>query len=274
MKLVKLGAAAALSTVLLASGVAGFSAQATSGALTGDDEGKYGTTGDVEFKASEDPEKPVHPTDPDPENPVKPVDPTDPEKPVGPGTAGPLSIDYISSFEFGEQEIATTDKTYYSAPQTYLNADGEIDESKTSENYMQVTDKRGTSEGWALKVEQVIPFTAADENTANPTLDGVTMKMNAGKTNSLSDSGAPAAKTIEISSVGAPQTILNANEKQGTGTWTSTFGEYEAGEEYKGVELTIPGKTQTDATKYQTKLKWALEAAPDNDFVADEKEEA
>ncbi|MBQ0137742.1 MAG: WxL domain-containing protein [Kurthia sp.] len=270
MKLVKLGAAAALSTALLASGVAGFSAQATSGAIEGED-GKYGTTGDVEFKASEDIEKPVHPTDPDPEKPVTPVDPTDPEKPVGPGTAGPLSIDYVSSFNFGEQEIATTDKTYYSAPQTYLTADGEIDEERTSANYMQVTDKRGSSAGWALKVEQVKPFTAEDATTANPTLDGVTMKLNAGETNSTSDSAAPTAKTIEIDSVGSPQTILNANEKQGTGTWTSTFGEYVAGEEYQGVELTIPGKTQTDAVKYQTELKWALESTPDNDFAPDEE---
>lgn len=267
MKLVKLSAAAALSTALLASGVVGLNAEAASGALAED--GKYGTTGDVEFKASEETEKPVHPTDPDPENPVLPVDPTDPEKPVGPGTAGPLSIDYISSFQFGEQEIATTDKVYYSEPQTYLNADGDIDESKTSENYIQVTDKRGTSAGWALKVEQVKPFTAADASTANPTLDGVTLKMNAGTANSLSDSAAPVAKTISIDGVGSPQTILNAGAKSGTGTWTSTFGEYTAGEEYKGVELHIPGKVQTDAVKYQTELKWAMEATPDNAFTPD-----
>lgn len=261
MKLVKLGAAAALSTALLASGVAGFNVQATSGAI---DDDNYGTTGDVEFKASEDTEKPVHPTDPNPEKPVTPVDPTDPEKPVGPGTAGPLSIDYISSFQFGEQEIATTDKVYYSAPQTYLDENDEIDPSKTSENYMQVTDKRGTSAGWALKVEQTKLFTAEDENTANPTLDGITLKMNAGTPNSKSDSAAPEAKTISIDGVGSPQTILNAAEKAGTGTWTSTFGEYVEGEEYKGVELHIPGKVQTDAVKYQTELKWALEATPDN----------
>lgn len=262
MKLVKLSAATALSSVLLASGLVGFNAQAESGAI--EDTNKYGTTGDVSFTASEDTENPVHPTNPDPEKPVTPVDPTDPDKPVGPGTAGPLSIDYVSSFQFGEQEIATTDKTYYAAPQVYLDEEGKEIEEETSANYMQVTDKRGTSAGWNLKVEQVTPFTTTAEDAANPTLEGVTLKLNAGTTNSLSNSAAPTAKTVSIDGINAPQTILNADSKQGTGTWTSTFGNYEAGEEYKGVELHIPGKVQTDAVKYQTKLNWSLEAGPEN----------
>ncbi|MCZ0856403.1 WxL domain-containing protein, partial [Enterococcus faecalis] len=54
--------------------------------------------------------KPVNPTNPDEK--VEPEDPTDPTGPK-PGTAGPFSIDYASSFQFGAHNITFDTKDYY-----------------------------------------------------------------------------------------------------------------------------------------------------------------
>ncbi|MCV5434162.1 WxL domain-containing protein, partial [Escherichia coli] len=76
---------------------------------------EYETNGVVEFTPNTDITKPVNPDNPDPNKPVVPVDPTkiDPEtNPDGtpnPGTAGPLSIDYASSLDFGKNKISGKD---------------------------------------------------------------------------------------------------------------------------------------------------------------------
>lgn len=62
---------------------------------------EYTSNGAIIFETDNDLTKPVDPTDP--EKPVDPVDPTDPMGP-NPGTAGPLSIDFASSFQFGNQK--------------------------------------------------------------------------------------------------------------------------------------------------------------------------
>lgn len=66
------------------------------------DGGVYKSNGQISFVPNEDPTDPVDPTDP--ENPVDPVDPTDPEGP-GEGTAGPLSIDFASSFNLENRRL-------------------------------------------------------------------------------------------------------------------------------------------------------------------------
>lgn len=76
--------------------VAGWSLQAKA-----EEPKEYRSNGLVEFIPNVDPTEPVDPENPDPEKPVKPIDPTDPEGP-NPGTQGPLSIDYASSFDFGK----------------------------------------------------------------------------------------------------------------------------------------------------------------------------
>lgn len=79
---------------------------------------EYRSNGLVEFIPNVDPTDPVDPENPDPEKPVKPIDPTDPEGP-NPGTQGPLSIDYASSFDFGKNRISNKDQVYFARAQQY-----------------------------------------------------------------------------------------------------------------------------------------------------------
>ncbi|MGG5308243.1 hypothetical protein IGK37_002961, partial [Enterococcus pernyi] len=69
--------------------------------------------------------------------PVSPVDPLDPElevdpenKPELPEDQGQLSIDFISSFNFGSQAISVHEQTYYAQPQRLLNEDGTVKEKE------------------------------------------------------------------------------------------------------------------------------------------------
>jgi len=128
----------------------------------------YNSNGAVNFIPNTDPTKPVDPTNPDPNNPVNPVDPTDPDGP-NPGTDGPLSIDYASSFDFGVNKISNKDETYYARAQKFKNEDGSASDS-VRPNYVQVSDNRGNNGGWTLQVKQNGQFT--NENTLNKTLTG------------------------------------------------------------------------------------------------------
>ena len=105
------------------------------------DGGEYDTNGVITFTPNNGTTDPVDPVDPT--NPVKPVDPTDPSGPK-PGTAGPLSIDYASSLDFGSQKITSKDEIYKAKAQKYLDKDNV---EKTGPNFVQVTDNRGTEKG-------------------------------------------------------------------------------------------------------------------------------
>lgn len=250
MKLVKLGAMAA---IVVAGGLASLNANAA-------ETKTYDTQGDITFEQSTEPEAPVYPGEPNPETPVTPTDPTDPDGP-GTGTQGPISIDYISSLDFGEQEISNKNQIYYAKPQSYKS--GEED----SPNYMQITDKSGKVAGWRLSVEQATDFTAQSDDAANPTIEGAKITLNAkdGEITSNGDSPVPTARNIILDGAGATQSILAAEAGEGAGLWTSTFGELETLDDTvvnTGASLMIPGSSQTDADKYTTELVWKIENVP------------
>lgn len=250
MKLIKLGAVAAL----LASGVAvGIEADAAENKT-------YTTKGDITFEQSTEPEQPVYPLNPDPENPVSPTDPTDPNGP-GVGTQGPISIDYVSSLDFGKQEISNKNQTYFAKPQTFTT--GQDD----TPNYMQITDKSGKVAGWRLSVEQKTAFTAQSADATNKEIVGAEISLNAadGKISSNSNSLAPTAKNITLDGAGSTADILAADVGKGAGLWVATLGELETIDDEvvnTGASLMIPGSSQTDADKYTTELVWKVENVP------------
>lgn len=252
MKLIKLGTV----TALLASGVVVGLQTDVSAA----EPKTYDTKGDITFEQSTSPEQPVHPENPDPENPVKPTDPTNPLGP-GEGTQGPISIDYVSSLDFGSQEISNKNQIYYAKPQIYSTG------QEDSPNYMQVTDKSGKVAGWRLTVEQKTGFMAKSADAANKEITGAEISINAseGKIASNGDSIKPKAKNIVLTGAGSSQAILAADKGAGAGLWTATFGKLEEvnGEVMNtGASLMIPGSSQTDADKYSTELVWKVENVP------------
>lgn len=215
---------------------------------------EYGTNGEVSFKVDTSVTPPVDPTNPDPEKPVTPINPTEPGT-VLPGTAGPLSIDYASSFQFGEQAITTIDKVYYAQVQKFAD-------DSTGPNYVQVTDKRGTLEGWSLSVKQNSQFKTATSNEL--TGAKITLK-NAGVASDLDSDSTLVPATVKSEVVlnpdGSEQKVVTAAENQGVGTWVYRFGS-NATQGATAVELAVPGKTVKRAAKYSTTITWVLQATP------------
>lgn len=267
MKLVKYGAIAAMSAALIASGAAGFNSKAAE-KENGSEEGYKRTMesqSDVNFVPNDDDTKPIDPTDP-----TNPTPPT--PKPPKPGTPGPLSIDYASDFGFGTQEITTETVTYLAKPQEYE------EEGKETPTYVQVTDKRGSNAGWSLNLKQDHQFKS--EGTQNEYIEGAELHFLEGEAVTDGNGTKPSTHEAKLDPItGAYSKIMTAEKTEGTGTWASMFGGAEGLEDTevigedgekvtekrdKGVTLTIPGASQTDATEYSTTLNWQLTNEPGN----------
>lgn len=242
-----------MASVILASGlsVASLSSEGVSAATN-----SVNTTGDVTFKEDTTPVGPVDPTNPD-----KPVDPTNPVTP----TNGPLSIDYASSFNFGEQKISAKDETYYASFDTVKNTGGGV---VNKPNWVQVTDKRGTNAGWKLQVQQGAQFSTTQNGTSKE-LKGAQIKIKNGTVATRTDNKAtaPTASTEVTlipgtsSQAGAAQDVMTAQSNQGMGTWVDAFGSSTTGD--KSISLSIPGVSEkVKDAKYTTQLTWLLNDTP------------
>ncbi|WP_409022205.1 WxL domain-containing protein [Dellaglioa sp. P0083] len=206
--------------------------------------GSLPTKGSVGFTDNTDPTGPVDPTDP-----TDPVDPTDP--PINPGTNGPLSLDYVSNFDFGSKnKVSGSDTTYYAAPVEITDSKGT---AKEVANYLQVTDNRGSNAGWTVNVKQEGAFT---DGTKELTGAQLSMKDQTFNSTNMDDVTTPAIAGTVAPTVGSDVKVVTANDGQGMGTWTDSFGKDAAA---KAVALTVPGKTAKNLNStYTTDLTWTL----------------
>ncbi|ANZ96291.1 hypothetical protein BFC20_00350 [Brochothrix thermosphacta] len=227
---------------------------------------EYTSEGAVKFVPNTDPVKPVDPVDPG-----KPVDPIEPLNPGGPnpGTPGPLSIDFASSFDFGTNKISSVDEVYYANPQLYK------EEGKETANYVQVTDNRGVSTGWDLKVKQEAQFKNA--TAKYKTLNGSVVTLNNGQADSNSE-GVTAPTTVKsvVLNPGEAVPVMSAADSAGDGTWVDVFGGLKKVEivneegvketvnKNTDVQLEVPGKTPKSAVEYRAKLTWILSEVAGN----------
>ncbi|MBP1039609.1 WxL domain-containing protein [Vagococcus sp. BWB3-3] len=225
-------------------------------AATGVTAAEYDTNGVINFTPDTSITLPIDPTNPDPEVPVSPIDPTDPEGP-NPGTAGPLSIDFASSYAFGEQVISTLNKVYYADIQEFTG-------DTTGPNYVQVTDKRGTLEGWKLSVKQNGQFATADDDIL--TGAQITLKKGGVTSNLASDTSlipGEVQSEVALKTTGEETVLVDAAVNQGAGTWIYRLGS-NAEEGETGVELAVPGSTVKRAKEYRTTMTWILSSTPGN----------
>lgn len=252
--------------LLMSSLILGSMFAASIATLAANNGGEYKSNGVIEYVPSTDPTDPVDPTDPE-----KPVDPTDPTNPEGPnpGTNGPLSIDFASSFYFGKQKITSQNETYHADAQSYqiLGADGKpTGDVKKGPNYVQITDNRGTETGWTLKVKQDGQFLSEGKHAEDKQaeLTGAQLVLNNGHvvTNSASAKPTGTAK-ITLDPTGAEADVMVAKDKEGAGTYLLDWGTDEA-TGGQSVDLTVPGSTTKYAEKYATKLVWTLTDVPGN----------
>jgi hypothetical protein len=211
----------------------------------------YDSNGVITYIPSTTPTTPVDPTDP-----AKPVVPTDPTDPTGPnpGTNGPLSLDYASSFDFGTQEITSADKTYFAAANP-------LSDGSTRPNWVQVTDNRGSLSGWTLSVEAT-DFTNGKTGTGS-VLNGATLKLDNGHIVSASDAPADqSVASVTLTPGASSGTILGATDGNGAGTNLLVWGDDTT--KASSVSLAVPGKTTKLADTYQSTLTWTLTDTPAN----------
>jgi len=255
----------ASATLLSTMALGGAQVLAEAGPIPADRE----TKAQVQFIEDDSKQPPVDPTDPDTDNPKDPIDPTDPDNPVDDGTNGPLSLDYASILDFGENVISTQDQTYYAAPQLFRGQDGQPDETNPVPLYAQVTDKRGGEQGWSLSVKQNGQFKSA---TNKRDLTGAEITFSAGNVYSYSQSNTPSTVKEQFSltpdGTGAAENVVEASEGEGFGTWVYRFGE-NAEKDYQAVSLNVPGSTVKEKDTYTTSLTWTLNDVPSNDDGSD-----
>ncbi|WP_235186418.1 WxL domain-containing protein [Enterococcus mundtii] len=199
---------------------------------------------------------------------VLPVDPLEPEievspenLPVLPEEQGPLSIDFASRFNFGEQNISVKDKTYYAQPQRLLNEDGTVNETQDRPNYVQISDRRQESErnGWELAVTQKEQFKGKE----NQVLNGASISLSNQQVITAQGGKAPGLQSVPCELIpGNRRTLLKAQGNEGIGTWIYRFGDAETAE--KSVALNVPKGSNPEATTYSTTLIWELSAVPGN----------
>ncbi|MBE5104727.1 WxL domain-containing protein [Bacillus thuringiensis] len=240
MKLAKLALIGAVTLSSVSVGTSAFAAEK--------DGGKLDSKAFIKFEKNTDKIDVVNP-----ENPDETVDPVDPDKK---GTDGPLSIDYVSNFNFKTQKASGNSETYYAElDKVKKKADGSVVDVP---NYIQVTDNRGTNAGWHLTVKQNGQFKTADDKT----LDGAALTVKNSTLRSAADSDAPkAAQSITLNPDGSASDLIDAKVEQGMGTWVNAFGKDTAAAK-QSVELTVPGKTKKEQAQYTTSLTWELTDAP------------
>lgn len=233
--------------------------------VTNAEEKSYQSNGLIEFTPNDAPTPPVDPNKPDPGKPVKPIDPTNPEGP-NPGTAGPLSIDYASSLDFGKNKITNKDEVYFANAQGF--SEGEI-AGQFRGNYVQVSDNRGNFAGWTLSVKQAGQFASEDAKKAK-SLTGAQISLTGATAESNSiETERAVANDVTLVADGAAAIVMSAKDGVGAGTWTNHFGDAEEMtiegakiQKNKAVTLSIPGATPKEAVKYKTKLIWTLSEVP------------
>lgn len=201
-------------------------------------------------------------TDPgitDPTDPGHTVDPTDPTNPTDPGTGGPLSIDYVSNFNFGSQKMSGNNETYDSQLVTVKDASGA---DKDLANFLQVSDNRGTVAGWKLTVQQAKAFTS---ETTKSELDGTTITLsNPEATNADNNATKPEPSiltdSVDISATSGDKVVMQAKDGEGSGTWSESFGNAttDAAKAKASVKLAIPGDSKKVAEKYTSDITWTL----------------
>lgn len=198
----------------------------------------------ITFLAGSGPVTPVDPT-----NPTKPLVPSGPTDPTDPptGNAGSLTLDYVSSVEFGANEISNKTEVY---------------SAKSKKPFIQVTDRRGTGEGWSI-VAKSSKFT----NGTVDTLPGAIISFKNGTTVSLSTGGSPVInKTISLNTDGSiASTVVAASAGTGFGTWVTRWlgptPEENDGALNDNVTLTIPAGSAT-VGNHEATITWTLTDAP------------
>jgi len=162
--------------------------------------------------------------------------------------AGPLTLDYVSSISFGSNEISGEGETY---------------ESDTLRPFIQVTDRRGTAEGWSVTAE-LANFTQTNETTGpTETLNGAVLSFANGEVDTPDSISTPptAEQPVTLAAGGDADLVINANADEGMGKWLNTWFPTEESETNNSVTLDVPGGAAQTGT-HTAEITWTLSDAP------------
>ncbi|MGM0838269.1 MAG: WxL domain-containing protein [Bacillota bacterium] len=193
----------------------------------------------IGFIADEEPTNPVDPTNPDNPNPPSPIDPEDPGN-GGTGNGGALTLDYVSNIQFGTQKIMSGNTTY---------------NAKNKDPFVQVSDKRGTGEGWSLSAK-----TSEFKSDSGEVLTGAVLSFKNGevKTQTGNVSTPPTANDVVFDNTDS-KVFMFAEVDAGRGTWLDVFPGTEG--DNSNVQLNVLAGS-ADAQNYTATMTWELSNAP------------
>lgn len=184
------------------------------------------------------------------------LDPTDPTQPFEPGVepgdpsddptndAGPLTLDYVCSLDFGSHSIESEATIY---------------ESTVLRPFIQVTDRRGTGDGWHVTAQL-----SAFANETETTLPGAVLTLKNGSVISTTTGGEPTANDpVALYAGGAAEIVVNAQENEGLGTWITRWFPVNPSvpNVNDSVTLEIPAGAAT-VGDHQATITWTLHDAP------------
>lgn len=177
---------------------------------------------------------------------------------------GPLSIDYISHFDFGTIDYhPVKGGGNYAIPEKLVNHV----EFKQVPNYVQVTDYRGTNAGWSLTVMQDGEF-----SNGNSTLKGAEITLKNVNAMNIEGSQAPNVSEEVTITLGEgvevawadqvdSEDISGLSDMMGVGVSYIKFGDEKTSA--NSVYLDVPGgNTIEEGTNYETALTWTLHNTP------------
>ena len=193
-----------------------------------------------------------------PNDPVEVLDPETLEEGDDPGDGGnvtgqegPLTLDFVSHLDFGTHQISPAEAVY---------------EATTNRPYVQVSDRRGTGEGWQLTA-QAGTFVSGEDESLNGSVVTFTDGDAASNLNGLAPTVQP---TVELVSGGDAVDVATAsarvegealNTAEGLGTWLVRWLNDDPDTTNEKVTLTVPEATATEGT-HTSVLTWTLTSGP------------
>ncbi|MBC1417707.1 WxL domain-containing protein [Listeria fleischmannii] len=178
------------------------------------------------------------------------ITPVDPNEPIQPGDGketgnkGPLSIDYVPNFLFGQVAVGGS---------TLVLTD------QNTNPFVQVSDNRGSGAGWTLKLSASSFKNNEDETKA---LIGTILTIGQVTPEAVDETNASGLPTGSAQIFGASdtsaKTIMAAAADSGMGSWK---GKFKTGTGANSVTLTIPAGNKVGS--YTSTLTWSLNNAPE-----------
>ena len=160
------------------------------------------------------------------------------------------------TFSSGTLSLSVTDNTNLSfGSSTISAADTTLNASTTPT--VEVSDLRGTNDGWSLTVAEGQQFnTASGSALTNAALTVASTKVSSDSpVNPKNATLTPGTTTSGTTTNGAAGTVASASDGDGNGVSTFTFG---------SSTLAVPGATTKLAKAYTTTLTWNLGDTPSN----------